>query len=86
MKKIQSNKSSKPSSDDMRAEYHFDYEKARPNRFADKIYKDRLTVVLDPDVAKIFTTSESVNTILRALVTALPKRNKAKTVRKPLAK
>lgn len=28
--------------------------------------------ILDPDIAAVFTTPESVNTALRALITALP--------------
>jgi hypothetical protein len=36
--------------DDMRDEYRFDYSKAKPNRFADKMGQDRLMIVLDPDV------------------------------------
>ena len=56
-------------SDDMLPEYNFDYSKARPNRFV----KDR-TVILDADVVKIFHTSESVNKILRAVITAMPER------------
>ena len=55
----------------MRAEYHFDYRKARPNRFAARS-KDRLIVVLDPDVSKVFKTPEAVNTALRALISAIP--------------
>jgi len=55
----------------MRAEYHFDYRKARPNRFAARS-KDRLIVVLDPDVSKVFKTPEAVNTALRTLISAIP--------------
>jgi len=58
--------------DDMFPEYEFDYQKAHPNRFADQINKDRLVVVLDPDIADIFTTAESVNMVLRALITTMP--------------
>ncbi|MEY3807471.1 MAG: hypothetical protein RI893_447 [Pseudomonadota bacterium] len=50
-------------------EYNFDYSKAKPNRFAQKV----INVTLDEDVAKIFTDSESVNKALRAILTALPK-------------
>jgi hypothetical protein len=32
-----------------------------------------LVAVIDPDVAKIFTTAEEVNTALRALISAMPK-------------
>src|SRR5262245_53257397 len=32
-----------------------------------------LMVVLDPDVAQVFTTSAAVNAVLRALITTMPK-------------
>lgn len=57
--------------DDMRPEYHFDYRKARPNRFAGRA-KERLVVILDPDIAQVFATSESVNNALRALIATMP--------------
>ena len=58
--------------DEMRDEYQFDYSKAKPNRFADKIGQDQLMIVLDPDVAAVFKTPESVNRVLRALITSMP--------------
>ena len=58
--------------DDMRDEYRFDYSKAKPNRFADKIGQDRLMIVLDSDVAVVFKTPESVNRVLRALIATMP--------------
>ncbi len=54
--------------DDVQPEYNLDYRKARPNRFAGQIDKSRVVVVLDPDIAEVFTTPESVNEILRALI------------------
>lgn len=60
-------------SNDMRSEYRFDYRKARPNRFAGRPGKNRVVVVLDPDISKVFFTPQSVNTALRALITAMPK-------------
>ena len=57
--------------DDLLPEYDFDYRKARPNRFAFK--DDQRVVILDPDVAEIFKTSESVNEVLRALIATMPK-------------
>jgi hypothetical protein len=60
-------------SDDLRPEYEFDYRKARLNRFAGHGDRERLVVALDPDVSKVFTTPESVNTVLRALIEAMPK-------------
>jgi hypothetical protein len=58
--------------DDMRDEYRFDYSKAKPNRFADKMGQDQLMIVLDPDVAVVFKTPESVNRVLRALIATMP--------------
>jgi uncharacterized protein (DUF4415 family) len=58
-------------SEDMRSEYKFDYRKARPNRFAGRP-RDAVIVMLDADVAEVFTTPESVNNILRALISAMP--------------
>lgn len=60
----------------MRDEYQFDYSKAEPNRFASQIGQDPLMIVLDPDVAAVFKTTESVNQVLRALITSMPKMEK----------
>ena len=59
-------------SDELRPEYHFDYRKARPNRFATACPPGGRLVVLDPDVARVFTTAEEVNSALRALITTAP--------------
>ena len=72
MKKAHTINSHDTEAEDLRPEYHFDYRQARPNRFAGKGTADRLVVVLDPDIAEIFTTPESVNTVLRALITTMP--------------
>lgn len=72
MKKTSPSKSRRKE-EDLLPEYRFDYSKARPNRFAGRISQERLVVLLDPEVSKVFTTPEAVNTMLRALVTALPK-------------
>ena len=58
--------------DDLRPEYRFDYSKARPNRFADPERRQRLAVVLDEDVAQVFTTADAVNRALRAILDAVP--------------
>jgi hypothetical protein len=61
------------SDDELLAEYRFDYQKAKPNRFAVHSEIQKLTVVvLDEDVAQVFTTPESVNKALRALIEAMP--------------
>ena len=49
------------------------YKKAKPNRFAARGGKQLLkVVVLDEDVAQVFTTPESVNQVLRALINSMP--------------
>ena len=58
-------------SDDLLPEYRFDYRKARPNRFAGNWSQDCRMVLLDPDIAKVFRTAESVNSALRSLVCSL---------------
>jgi hypothetical protein len=61
------------SDDELLNEYHFDYKKAKPNRFAARDGKQLLkVVVLDEDVAQVFTTPESVNKVLRALIESMP--------------
>ena len=58
--------------DDLKPEYKLDYSKARPNRFAKRVTEDSVIVVLDPDVAQVFTSAESVNAVLRALIQTMP--------------
>ena len=72
MKKAPARKTLRRSSADMRAEYRFDYSKAKPNRFASRVDKSRLIVALDPDVSDVFTMPEAVNKVLRALIDAMP--------------
>jgi hypothetical protein len=57
---------------EMASEYHFDYRKAKPNRFAKRMKTEPLIVVVEPDIAKVFTASEQVNKALRALISAMP--------------
>ena len=53
---------------EMKAEYRFDYSKARSNRFAEAYKKATSIVNLESDVAKVFPNSEAVNEALRFLV------------------
>ncbi len=79
MKKTQTSKPRK-SSDEMLSEYELDYRKARPNRFAMRVaQEERTVVVLDPDIAEVFTTPEAVNNLLRALIMAMPRTPKGKS-------
>ena len=57
--------------DELRAHYKFNYRKAKPNRFAGRFSEEAIAVVLDPDVAAVFTTSEEANQALRVLIDAL---------------
>lgn len=58
----------------IRAEYRFDYSKAHPNRFAAGLKKEAVSVILDPDVAEVFRSSEVVNSFLRSVISTLPER------------
>ena len=57
-----------PLPDELRPEYRFDYSKARPNPYARRLRKTSVSVVLDPEIAAVFPTSESVNKALRSLI------------------
>ena len=59
--------------DEMLPEYDFDYRQTRPNRFALRGEGGHLMVVLDPDVAQVFTASAAVNAVLRTIITTMPK-------------
>lgn len=64
---------SQNSDDELQPEYRFNYQKAKTNRFAARNGTQKLTVVvLDEDVAQVFTTPESVNKVLRALIESMP--------------
>jgi hypothetical protein len=57
---------------ELRPEYRLDYGKSCPNRFAGRVGDDTVVVLLEPDVAAVFRTSESVNGLLRSVIAALP--------------
>ena len=54
----------------MRAEYEFDYSRAKPNRFATRMARPVVAVVLEPDVAVVYDSSEKVNAQLRSALSA----------------
>jgi len=72
MKKTRTSNKTPEAQENMLPEYRFDYRKARPNRFAAKFQRGSRAVVLDPDVAAVFSTPESVNAVLRALIETMP--------------
>ena len=56
----------------LKEEYRFDYSKARPNRFAAEMSQGVVAVVLEPDVAAVFKSSDAVNELLRSVISAMP--------------
>jgi hypothetical protein len=71
MKKTSNRRRPSPTHGELRREYRFDYRKARPNRFAPPIKGKTVAIVLDPDVASVFQSSEAVNSLLRSVISAL---------------
>jgi len=70
--------------EEMRSHYDFDYSKSRPNRFAARPKLGRVrSIILEPDVAEVFHSSDQVNELLRSIITNLPSR---RTEKKPLKK
>lgn len=67
-----------PAGDGLRDHYDFDYSSSRPNRFAARGAEDAVAVVLDPDVAAVFRSSDAVNTFLRSAISAMPKQEGSK--------
>ena len=74
MKRHSTHKRPRTTKDEMRGEYRFDYAKAKPNRFAGRIKNGAVAVILDPDVAAVFRSSEKVNALLRSVIAMLPER------------
>jgi len=72
MKKTSDSKKRRAATDVMRSEYRFDYRRAKPNRFAERTTEGALAVVLEPDVAAVFRSSEAVNALLRSVIAAMP--------------
>lgn len=55
----------------------YDFSKGVRGKYAERLGKKATLVVLDPDVAEVFDSSESVNAALRALVAiARPKKRR----------
>lgn len=80
MKKTRSKRTT-PILREMRPEYRFDYQQARPNRFASRMSRGSVAVVLEPDVASVFKTSDAVNGLLRSVIAALPDRRRSDSPR-----
>jgi hypothetical protein len=76
MKKASNLRKTRKSSTELRREYRFDYRRARRNRFASQLHTDAVAVILEPDVAAVFRSSDSVNTLLRSVLSALPDKSR----------
>lgn len=68
-------------SSDLRSEYQFDYSRANPNRFASRMNRPVVAVVLESDVAAVFDSSEKVNAQLRSVLSGRKARKAASQVR-----
>lgn len=53
---------------ELREHYDFDYSHAKPNRFAEQLSNEAIMVVLEPEVAAAFPTTEAVNDALRLVM------------------
>ncbi|MCX6154517.1 MAG: hypothetical protein NT007_10185 [Candidatus Kapabacteria bacterium] len=78
MKKIENNNLIQNNNDEMSEHYDFDYSKAKSNRFAPILAEQNGFIKLQPDIQKVFQTSDQVNNALRSIIHAIPKRNKRK--------
>lgn len=79
MKSTSRSRSKTKKENGLRAEYRFDYQKSKPNRFAARIPPGAVAVLLDPDVARVFKSAETVNGVLRAVAAAMPRRGASPT-------
>ena len=80
MKKTLARKKRPGKNNELSSEYRFDYSKSKPNRFAKKMSEGTVAVVLEPDVAKVFGSSDVVNALLRSIISAMPSPNRKSRV------
>ena len=57
-------------SDELQDEYEFDFQQAKPNRFAAGVKPGGRLVALEPEVAAAFPVSDEVNAVLKLLIGA----------------
>jgi hypothetical protein len=79
MRKTRTAKKTPKNGEEMKPEYYFDYGKAKPNRFAARFKQGSRVVVIEPDVAEVFATPDSVNAVLRALIKTMPRKNSSES-------
>lgn len=73
-------KKPKQDSEDMLPEY--DFTSAVQGKYFKRFQRMRLKILIDPDVARVFPDSESVNSALRALARSKASASKARARRK----
>ena len=78
-KKAPARRGRKREAGELAPEYRFDYSKSRANRFANRVSRDAVVVVLDSDVAKVFRDPKQVNSLLRATIAAVEKPRSRRT-------
>ena len=62
-------KNKKKNNDELKSEYDFDYSKAVRGKYIKRLIEEGANIVmLEPDVAKVFNNSASVNDALRSLL------------------
>ena len=61
-------------------------ENVKPNRFVKRMKEGLLVVLLDPHVAKVFTSTEEVNNALRALISAISEHRPASLLKSIVCK
>jgi hypothetical protein len=72
-----STKNDKRTSGKLRREYRrSDFGKLERGKYYERVRANTNVVVLDPDVASVFRSPESVNSLVRSVIKALPKRAK----------
>jgi hypothetical protein len=79
MKKTLIRKNRQDGKAELSSEYRFDYRRAKPNRFANRMAGGTIAVVLEPDVATVFKSSKTVNALLRSVILAVPQSKSKKT-------
>ncbi len=71
-------KKANSTSNDLRPEYkRSDFKKLVRGKYYERVKAVSNVVVLDPDVAAVFRSPETVNSLLRSVINALPKHAKA---------
>jgi hypothetical protein len=79
MKKTSVRKKKPGTKEGLRSEYRFDYSKSKPNRFSAKMTEGTVAVVLEPDVAAVFQSSDAVNAFLRSVISATSSKENSRT-------